>query len=30
VPGSPAWVSKASKNKVTLERYGMSWPTKSH
>jgi hypothetical protein len=25
VPGSPAWVSKASKNKVTLERYGMSW-----
>jgi hypothetical protein len=25
VPGSPAWVSKASKNKLTLERYGMSW-----
>jgi hypothetical protein len=25
VPGSPAWVSKASTNKVMLERYGMSW-----
>jgi hypothetical protein len=25
VPGSPAWVSKAPKHKLTLERYGMSW-----
>jgi hypothetical protein len=25
VPGSPAWVSKASKNKVELEQYGLSW-----
>jgi hypothetical protein len=25
VPGSPAWVSKASRNRVSLPRYGMSW-----
>ena len=25
VPGSPAWVSKASKNRVDLPQYGMSW-----
>jgi hypothetical protein len=25
VPGSPAWVSKASKHRLSLERYGMSW-----
>lgn len=25
VPGSPAWVGKASKHKVTLPKYGMSW-----
>ena len=25
VPGSPAWVSKASRNRVNLPQYGMSW-----
>jgi hypothetical protein len=25
VPGSPAWVAKASVNRVSLPRYGMSW-----
>ena len=25
VPGSPAWVSKASRNRVSLPRYGMRW-----
>jgi len=25
VPGSPAWVSKASKHKLTLEQYDMAW-----
>jgi len=25
VPGSPAWVSKAAKNKVNLPQYGMVW-----
>ena len=25
VPGSPAWVGKATKHKVTLGRYGMEW-----
>lgn len=25
VPGSPAWVGKASKHKVTLQKYGMEW-----
>lgn len=25
VPGSPAWVGKASRHKVTLPKYGMSW-----
>jgi hypothetical protein len=25
VPGSPAWVSKAGRNRVHLPRYGMSW-----
>jgi hypothetical protein len=25
IPGTPAWVSKASRNRVSLPRYGMSW-----
>ena len=25
VPGSPAWVAKASVNRVSLPQYGMSW-----
>lgn len=25
VPGSPAWVSKASRHRVTLPKYGMEW-----
>jgi hypothetical protein len=25
VPGSPAWIAKASVNRVNLPRYGMSW-----
>lgn len=25
VPGSPAWIAKASVNRVDLDRYGMSW-----
>jgi hypothetical protein len=25
VPGSPAWVAKASRNRVNLPQYGMSW-----
>jgi hypothetical protein len=25
VPGSPAWVSKAGRNRVSLPQYGMSW-----
>ena len=25
VPGSPAWIAKASVNRVSLPRYGMSW-----
>jgi hypothetical protein len=25
VPGSPAWVSKATRNRVNLPQYGMSW-----
>jgi hypothetical protein len=25
VPGSPAWVSKASKHRVNLPQYGMTW-----
>jgi hypothetical protein len=25
VPGSPAWVSKAGRNRVNLPQYGMSW-----
>ena len=25
IPGSPAWVSKASKHKVSLAKYGMEW-----
>jgi hypothetical protein len=25
VPGSPAWVAKASVNRVNLPRYGMTW-----
>ncbi|MDP9237459.1 MAG: DUF1326 domain-containing protein [Chloroflexota bacterium] len=25
VPGSPAWVGKASKNKLNLPKYGMAW-----
>lgn len=25
VPGSPAWIAKASINRVDLEQYGMSW-----
>jgi hypothetical protein len=25
VPGSPAWVSKAGRNRVNLPKYGMSW-----
>ena len=25
VPGSPAWVSKASRHRVSLPQYGMSW-----
>jgi hypothetical protein len=25
VPGSPAWVSKAARNRVNLPQYGMSW-----
>jgi hypothetical protein len=25
IPGTPAWVSKASRNQVNLPRYGMSW-----
>jgi hypothetical protein len=25
IPGTPAWVSKASRNRVNLPQYGMSW-----
>ncbi|HET9052092.1 MAG TPA: DUF1326 domain-containing protein [Candidatus Dormibacteraeota bacterium] len=25
VPGSPAWVAKTTRHKVTLEKYGMAW-----
>jgi hypothetical protein len=25
VPGSPAWIAKASRNRVSLPKYGMSW-----
>ena len=25
VPGSPAWVSKATRHRVNLPQYGMSW-----
>ncbi len=25
VPGSPAWIAKASINRVNLPQYGMSW-----
>jgi hypothetical protein len=28
IPGTPAWVSKASRNRVSLPRYGMSWEYK--
>ena len=29
VPGSPAWVSKATRHRVNLPQYGMSWSTRA-